>query len=191
MTSEERSVCYGLVITAPSGKPRITKEEFLRRFPSSVEDDKLASGLLEKAYKERNHEDLGCALLIGLTFGFAPKQTDLLCSLLEADWHQSHEDIVGILADLRAPNAVGALERTAHALYEYLDYDEFFGLARKCTWALADIATPEAHQALTRLAASDNSLIAGYARKRLATWQTESHRKGAGHQISVRRIPGE
>jgi hypothetical protein len=169
----------GLIITPPSGKSRISKEEFLRRFPSSVEDDKLASGLLEKAYEERNDEDLGCALLIGFTFGFAPKQTDLLCSLLDVNWHHRHEDIVGILADLRAASALNALERAAHTHYEYLNYDESFGLARKCTWALADIGTPEAQQALTRLAASDNSLIAGYARKRLANWKAELHRKEA------------
>jgi hypothetical protein len=57
---------------------------------------------------------------------------------------------------------VDALERTAHAVHDYLAYDDGFALTRKCTWALADIGTPEAQQALTRLAC-DNSNIASYA----------------------------
>lgn len=178
MTPEQRTLCDCLIITPPNGKPRISEEEFLVRFPSSVENGKLAVGLLEKAYKEQNGEDLECVLLIGFTFGFAPKHVGLLCHILEARWHYSHENIVGALQDLRDSSAVDALERTAHAHHEYLDYDEVFGLARKCTWALADIGTTEAQQALTRIAASDNSLIAGYARKRLVHWQKELDRKG-------------
>lgn len=178
MTPEERILCGGLTITPSGAKPRISKEEFVRRFPSSVEDGKLSSWLLENASKERNSEDLECALLVGFGFGFAPKQADLLCGVLEDDWHISHEDIVSALTELRASNAVDALERTAYARYQYLNYDEIFGLARKCTWALADIGTAEAHQALTRLASSDNPLIADYASKRLTNWQMEMHRKG-------------
>ncbi len=101
-----------------------------------------------------------------------------LIVLAEAPWHSRHEDIVQSLQQLRSPDALAALERTAHARYSYLEYDDLFGLARKCTWALADIGTPEAHQALTRLAACNNSLIAGYARKRLTNWQDELTRKG-------------
>lgn len=107
-----------------------------------------------------------------------PLHVELLILLLEAPWHCRHEDLVQAFQRLRIPASVDALERTAHRTYSYLDYDECFGLARKCTWALADIGTPEAHQALTRLAASENQLIAGYAQKRLTNWQKELHRKG-------------
>jgi hypothetical protein len=110
--------------------------------------------------------------------GLHPVHEPFLILLIEAPWHSRHEDLVGALQDMRTPTAVGALERTAHARYKYLDYDVYLGLARKCTWALADIGTPEAHQALTRLAACDNPLIAGYANKRLTSWQKELPRKG-------------
>jgi len=110
--------------------------------------------------------------------GLHPLHTKFLIILLEAPWHLRHEDVAFSLQQLRSPDAVDALERTAHAHYDYLDYDEFFGLARKCTWALADIGTPEAQEALTRLEGSKNELIARYARKRLINWQSEMDRKG-------------
>jgi hypothetical protein len=72
---------------------------------------------------------------------------------------------------------VDALERTAYAVHNYLAYDDGFALARKCTWAPADIGTPEAQQALTRLASGDNAVIASYAQKRLTNWQNELRRK--------------
>jgi hypothetical protein len=100
-----------------------------------------------------------------------------LTNLAEASWHTRHEDIVQSIQRLRCPEAVPALERTAHALYEYLNYDEFFGLARKCTWALADIGTREAYAALERLAKSSNSQIARHAKKRLEHWRDELVRK--------------
>jgi hypothetical protein len=178
MTPEERNLCCSLTIGPRTGRCEISKEEFLRRFPTAVEDSKLALGLLEKAYKEENDEDLEWTLIVGFSFGFAPKHADLLCKLVEADWHHSHENIVSALTDLRSFKAVGPLEKTAYAHYDYLDYDECFGLARKCVWALADIGTAEAHQALTRISRCENLVIAGYANKRLTNWQTELHRKG-------------
>ncbi len=61
--------------------------------------------------------------------------------------------------------------------HEYLAYDQFFGLARKCTWALADIGTPEARARLVQLAGSENPLLASYAKKRLDRWDDERNRK--------------
>ena len=63
--------------------------------------------------------------------------------------------------------------------HQYLDYDEFFGLARKCTWALADIGTPEANTALQELSQVDNQTIADYAQERLDKWEQELYRKNA------------
>jgi hypothetical protein len=79
---------------------------------------------------------------------------------------------------LKDPAAIAILKKTAFSVHKYLASDENFGLARKCTWALADIGTPDAHLALTRLAACNNAMIAGYSRKRLDNWQKESDRKG-------------
>lgn len=101
-----------------------------------------------------------------------------LVQLLEAPWHMRHEDIVRSLQNMRYAPAVAALERTARTTYPYLDYDQFFGLARKCTWALADIGTPAARAALERLSRSDNPDVAAYALKRLNCWNDELPRKG-------------
>jgi hypothetical protein len=103
---------------------------------------------------------------------------DLLVQALALPWHHSHEDLLSVLQDLKDPRSVDAVFEAAQVQHEYLDYDEFFGLARKCTWALADIGTPEARGRLEQLAASPNQLVAGYARKRLDGWQGEIHRKG-------------
>ena len=135
-----------------------------------------AARRLDSAIRLRNPE-LAESAICG-AFSLHPIHAPALILLAEASWHQRHEDVVRYLQQLRSPAAVDALERTAFSIHEYLAYDEDFGLARKCTWALADIGTPAAHQALTRLADCNNPTIAGYAKKRLDNWQKELPRKG-------------
>ena len=110
-----------------------------------------------------------------------PIHVPALILLAEAPWHQRHEDVVHALQLLRSPVAVGALERAAFSTHEYLAYDHNYALARKCTWALADIGTPEAQQALARIANCDDLTIAGYAKKRLDNWKEELPRKGSSY----------
>src|SRR5512141_2888766 len=103
---------------------------------------------------------------------------DVFLEALGMSWHRKHEDLVAALQQWRAPAAVEALFAAATARFDYLEYDEFFGLSRKCTWALADIGTPEAKTRLEDLARHENPRIAGYARKRLDQWDQEMARKG-------------
>jgi len=110
--------------------------------------------------------------------GFSRDFVPALLTLISRRDHTCHEDVVSALQDLRDPRAVEALYDAALVDHEYLAYDEFFGLARKCTWALADIGTPEAHSRLQALAKHNNSQIAGYAKKRLENWDGERDRKG-------------
>ena len=110
-------------------------------------------------------------------FGLSSEFVPALIQLRGLEWHTRHEDIVSALQQLRDPQSVDILEVTARKTFDYLDYDEFRGLARKCTWALADIGTMSARIALERLAADRDPLIAGYAQKRLDHWQDEIHRK--------------
>ena len=112
--------------------------------------------------------------------GFTSEYVPALMQLLGKSWHFRHEDVVSTLQHLKDPRAVDALYEEALTSYEYLNYDEFFGLARKCTWALADIGTPEAKAKLQMLAQVNNTMIAGYARKRLDHWEEEKPRKGGG-----------
>jgi HEAT repeat protein len=109
--------------------------------------------------------------------GLSPAFVPVLIALLGSPWHQRHEDIVRALQELRDPRAVDALYRAALVEYEYREYDEFRGLARRCTWALADIGTAEAFSRLQALASSRDELVAGYARKRIERWQDELGRK--------------
>lgn len=170
MTPEERDISFGLVMNT-SGVQRVSKEEFLRRFPSSLEDGHVASRLLQEAYQTRNAEDLQCALLIGFTFGFAAEQIDLLCRLLEADWHHSHEDIVEALDDFRTPNAIDALFRATQWIPEYLDFDDARALAVKAIWALGNLPGNDATEKLQILASSKESIL----------------RKNARYQLKLRR----
>jgi len=101
----------------------------------------------------------------------------LMASLCVEEWHCMHEDIVGLLQEFGKVEDVPALERVASMSLPYLEYDDQFGLARKVTWALADIGGQAAHQALERIACSDNSTIADYAKKRLLNWAKEQRRK--------------
>ena len=101
----------------------------------------------------------------------------LMATLCVEEWHSMHEDAVGILQKFGRVEDVSVLERVANMSLSYLEYDEHFGLARKATWALADIGGQAAHQALGRIAESDNSTIAGYAKKRLLNWTGEQERK--------------
>lgn len=101
-----------------------------------------------------------------------------LIELLGKPWHYRHEDIVSILQSLKDSRAVDALYNEAHSEYEYLDYDNCRGLARKCVWALADIGTVEAKAKLQKLAQKNNQIVAEYAQKRLDNWDKEKSRKG-------------
>ena len=103
----------------------------------------------------------------------------LLVNLLLADWHMRHEDVALELQRLRSPLAVSALRVTATRKFQYLEYNDSHALARKCTWALADIGTMEAKSKLIEIAACEDPEVAGYAHKRLENWESELGRKGA------------
>ena len=133
---------------------------------------------LHSAIEAKDDERVELALDECFRSGFTHDHVPALIELLGQPWHSRHEDVVSVLQKLRDPRAVDALFKEAHATYEYLEYDEFYGLARKCTWALADIGTPEAKAQLEALACEGNELVAGYARRRLDRWASELARKG-------------
>ena len=133
---------------------------------------------LERACKSQNSDEIDAAILAAfqldhLSSAFGP----IFIRLLVLKCHHKHEDLVQGLQQLRDPDAVSALFDAASVSHEYLAYDEFFGLARKCTWALADIGTVAARKRLEDLATINNRQIAEYAQKRLDKWEAELHRK--------------
>ena len=133
---------------------------------------------LHNAIETKDAEQVEVALYECFGFGFSPEYVPALIELLGKTWHNRHEDVVSVLQSLKDPRAVDALYDEAHSEYEYLNYEDCFGLARKCTWALADIGTPEAKAKLQQLAQENNQMIAEYAQKRLNNWEKEKSRKG-------------
>jgi HEAT repeat protein len=177
MTPKQRELVYKLVISGSNPTRSISLEDFTREFPAAVAGNSLSPDFLREIGSGENSDDLQAALIVGAVFGFAEASVPELCRLLRLEWHTSHEEIVSILQDLKAPEAVDALVQAAQVNHAYLSYDEQFGLARKCCWALADIGTDAAKNGLLRLATDSNDIKAAYARKRLANWDSELGRK--------------
>jgi hypothetical protein len=133
---------------------------------------------LVAAIEARDADAFESALAAAFVGGLPQELSDLLTAALTMPWHTRHEDLASAIQTMKSPASVEALFVAATAHYEYLDYDEFFALSRKCTWALADIGTVEARQKLAQLALNANIVIAGYAQKRLDHWNEELPRKG-------------
>ena len=142
------------------------------------ETDPVFKRLVDSA-TSRNPDEVESAVgdvyRVGVHADYVPPLIDLLL----LDWHTRHEDIVGIFQELKDDRATEALFQVATKRFGYLDYDEFDGLARKCTWALADIGSPKSREKLQILSGSENELIAGYAKKRLERWEDERKRNPA------------
>jgi hypothetical protein len=133
---------------------------------------------LNNAIEAKDAKRIELALNECFKSGLSQEYVPALIELLGKSWHSRHEDVVRALQQLKDPRAVDALYEEAFSTYEYLDYDENYGLARKCTWALADIGTPEAKAKLQALAKTNNTMLASYAQKRLDRWEEEKRRKG-------------
>ncbi len=133
---------------------------------------------LEAAASSSDADTVELAVRHAYEEGLRPEFVPALLALLRQTNHTRHEDIVSALQQLKDARSVDTLFEAASIDHEYLSYDESFGLARKCTWALADIGTREAKSRLEALARQANPVIAGYAQKRLDRWDYERQRKG-------------
>lgn len=133
---------------------------------------------LLSAIQDKDARAFESALRGAFEVGLPKDLSDILASALVMPWHTRHEDLASALQTLKAPAAVNALYDAALSRHEYLAYDETFGLARKCSWALADIGTPDAKKRLEQLARCPNPVVARYATKRLDSWEIECDRKG-------------
>jgi hypothetical protein len=136
---------------------------------------------LQRAIANADGDEFEDALneLFSLGAGVPGGIARLLAPTLAMRWHQRHEDVVLALQQARDPSTVDALYAAAHDRHDYLAYDEFFGLARKCTWALADIGSEHARSRLEELARCPEPKVRGYAQKRLDNWEREVERKAS------------
>lgn len=101
----------------------------------------------------------------------------LLCQLFESEWHRAHEDMARAFQYISNPITAETLFKVAFSDFEYIRWNEYFPLQRKCTWALADIGTNEAKNYLVQIEQQANETIAKYAIKRLILWDFEFRRK--------------
>ena len=96
MTEAELKACRDLISTPPFWSP-ISKDEFLWRYPTAVECGKVALGIIEHAYQNRDAGELQCALVVGFAFGFGFEHKEILCNLMFVDWHRCHRDVLSAL----------------------------------------------------------------------------------------------
>jgi hypothetical protein len=148
---------------------KISEQEFIKRFSVNPNSNpNYIMGFLINAYNEKNADDVEYSLMLIYKFNLITEEyVDILCKLLECDWHYKHEDIARTLQVLRSPISIESLYKTALTKFEYLEYDNSYALSRKCTWALGDINTDESKRKLEMLAGSDDEEIRGYAIKQL------------------------
>jgi hypothetical protein len=133
--------------------------------------------VLQKAVQEKDPDGFEEALSACFPMQHFEGLCELLADVLLEDWHFRHEDVTLAIQHLKCACAVEALERRASSNPNYLEWDESHALARKCTWALADIGTNDAKRALENLSKSEILVVRGFAQKRLDNWHLETSRK--------------
>ncbi len=150
---------------------KITREEFYKMFPYDIlNNPDLYLELLREAFQERNDGHIECLITLGFKLDiYDHSHVDLLCQLLDVDWHCKHEDIARLLQDLKDPRAIEVLYRTALRKYKYLEYNNSSALGIKCVWALFVINTPESIEKLKLISQSDtvDIEVAKRAKKKL------------------------
>ncbi|MDO9022820.1 MAG: hypothetical protein Q8S73_02130 [Deltaproteobacteria bacterium] len=171
MTPEQRQLAFDLALD------RVSLDDFSQRAELDPRQPGFVAQVLRHALENLDAVDVECALLLANIGGLAEDDVPTLCEILLAPWHTRHEDVIGYLQRLRDPRSIDALARAAVVKHAYLHHDDSHALARKCTWALADIGTQEARSHLEMLSCNSDAELAAYAQKRLNAWEEERPRK--------------
>lgn len=152
---------------------KIIDEEFMRIFPRSLDEPHdLVRGLLEPCIHGGERHEVELVLLLGFVLEIYDESfASLLAELLLADHHTSHEDVAKLLQDLRVPDTVDALaKRCENSPPWATDLDGGAAVFRKCVWAIHDIGTADAKEALQTLTESTHGSVREYAERRLEHW---------------------
>jgi len=132
---------------------------------------------IENALISSNVQDMDIALEPLYSESDLSEFIPVLISALRSENHFRHEDIVSLFQKAKDPRTCKVLFETSKKLLEHLNYDSTFGLARKCTWALADIGTIESKEFIKNISLTGNQIIAEYANKRIKNWNKNLDRK--------------
>ena len=92
---------------------------------------------------------------------------ELLIEFIYDKKHRQHEDLAFLLEKKHSPKLINRVYDLAVMELDYMKEDEFFNIARKCTYALGYTNTPKAKEKLELLAKNENKLIREYAIKQL------------------------
>ena len=92
---------------------------------------------------------------------------ELLIEFIYDKKHYNHEDLAFLLEKKHSPKLINRVYDLAVMELDYMKEDEFFNIARKCTYALGYTNTPKAKEKLELLAKNENELIREYAIKQL------------------------
>ena len=92
---------------------------------------------------------------------------ELLIEFIYDKKHHKHEDLAFLLEKKHSPKLINRVYDLAVMELNYMKEDEFFNIARKCTYALGYTNTPKAKEKLELLAKNENELIREYAIKQL------------------------
>jgi len=92
---------------------------------------------------------------------------DMVISFTVDKKHHKHEDLAFLLERKHSPKLINRVYDLAVMELDYKKEDEFFNIARKCTYALGYTNTPKAKEKLELLAKNENELIREYAIKQL------------------------
>lgn len=146
---------------------QISKQELIKLYPVPLTDEYLIDELKSAINKKDSKALSFTMILVYFREFFSNDLLPILEPILVEDWHQSHEDIAFLLQKLKSPSSAKWLFQAATMNFDYLEYDEFFALARKCMWALAAINTPESRKMIQELATVDNEVICEHAEEQL------------------------
>lgn len=162
VSDRECALIVGLILD------RISEDRFLREFPVGPAGPRAAAlAILKRAAQAKDPVGVEMGLCLGHRFGMSMDFLEILCELVEADWHKRHEDAVSGLAKLKSPASVDVLYGAALSRHAYREYDEAYSLGVKAIYALAAIQTSEAIEKLGMLMRCNNDILASEARMRI------------------------
>lgn len=146
---------------------QLSISEFLELLPPKTFSfaDRLVS-LLEKACVEKDSNKVELLIIAASADGVSNKYSEIFCKLLKEEWHEKHEDIIMLLAEIKDPDTVDCISALVYHKMPWDDVD-YSSLGLKCIWALGAIGNDKAIERLKELANSNVDYIKNIAEKQL------------------------
>lgn len=166
LSDRQKAICSGLIVGL-SGRQDTSGEDFAREVPEALEDDRLSPSFLRQATDDCDAESLQCALLVGFSCGFPPSSVGMLCELLSADWHHSHEDLVEALCGFDGDSVAQSLFQATRWIPPYLAFDDSRALATKAIWAISRLTAVDVLPLLNALENDPDERLRVVAQTRL------------------------